>query len=186
MKVAQNFIELDAPFEELVDVDSKDSYYFTSKISFVTTFIPRGRESDARPSQSLQLRIEAPPELAAVRKRLESIDPQRFTDIAQLVGLTDVGPAIRVALVPESSDLARGVSPWIAGFTVEESVILFPARSPTYPNNSLEDVMRHEVAHALIWRTSGGQPIPRWFNEGVAMAAERERGFEDQTQLSIN
>jgi hypothetical protein len=137
----------------------------------------------ARPSQSLQLRIEAPPELAAVRKRLESINPQRFDDIAQLVGLTDVGPAIRVVLAPESSDPARSVSPWIAGFTVGESVVLFPARSPTYPNNSLEDVMRHEVAHALIWRTSGGRPIPRWFNEGVAMAAERERGFEDQTQL---
>jgi hypothetical protein len=140
-------------------------------------------QADARPSQSLQLWIEAPPELAAVRKRLESIDPRRFTDIAQLVGLTDVGPAISIALVPESSDLARSVSPWIVGFTVRDSVVLFPARSPTYPNNSLEDVMRHEVAHALIWRASGGRPIPRWFNEGVAMAAERERGFEDQTQL---
>jgi hypothetical protein len=140
-------------------------------------------QADARPSQSLQFRIEAPPELAAVRKRLESIDPQRFTDIAQLVGLTDIGPAIRVVLASESSDLGRRVSPWIAGFTVRDSVVLFPARSPTYPNNSLEDVMRHEVAHALIWRTSGGRPIPRWFNEGVAMAAERERGFEDQTQL---
>ena len=140
-------------------------------------------QTDARPSQSLELRIEAPPELAAVRKRLESIDPQRFDDIAQLVGLTDVGPAIRVVLAPESSDLARGVSAWIAGFTVGESVVLFPARSPTYPNNSLEDVMRHEVAHALIWRVSGGRPIPRWFNEGVAMAAERNRGFDDRTQL---
>jgi hypothetical protein len=114
---------------------------------------------------------------------LESIDPRRFTDIAKLVGLTDAGPAIRVVLVAESSDLARSVSSWIAGFTIGESVVLFPARSPTYPNSSLEDVMRHEVAHALIWRTSGGRPIPRWFNEGVAMAAERERRFGDQTQL---
>jgi len=132
---------------------------------------------------TLQLRIEAPSELSAVRQRLESIDPQRFDDIAHLVGLTDAGPAIRVMLAPESSDLARSVSPWIAGFTVGESVVLFPARSPTYPNNSLEDVMRHEIAHALIWRRSGGRPIPRWFNEGVAMVAERDRGFEDQTQL---
>jgi hypothetical protein len=107
-------------------------------------------QADARPSQSLQLRIEAPPELAVVRKRLESIDSQRFTDIAQLVGLTDAGPAIRVVLVPESSDPARSVSPWIAGFTMGESVVIFPARSPTYPNDSLEDVMRHEVVHALI------------------------------------
>jgi hypothetical protein len=137
----------------------------------------------SRPSQSLQLRIEAPPELAAARQRLESIDLRRFSDIEQLVGLTDVGAAIGVVLVPEKSDLARNVSPWIAGFTVKDSVVLFPARSPTYPDNSLEDAVRHEVAHALIWRTTGGRPIPRWFNEGLAMAAERERGFEDQTQL---
>src|SRR4029079_16693366 len=90
---------------------------------------------------TLQLRIEAPSELSAVRQRLESIDPQRFDDIAHLVGLTDAGAAIRVVLAPESSDLARSVSPWIAGFTVGDSVVLFPARSPTYPNNSLEDVM---------------------------------------------
>lgn len=131
----------------------------------------------------LQLRIESPPELTAVRMRLESIDPQRFTDIVQLVGLSDAGPAVHVALVPESSDLARNVSQWISGFTVRDSIVLFPARSPTYPNDSLEDVLRHEVAHALIWRATGGRPIPRWFNEGLAMAAERERRFEDQTQL---
>ena len=57
----------------------------------------------ADPPQSLQLRIEAPPELASVRKRLESIDPQRFTDIAQLVGLTDEGPAIRAVFGDQSS-----------------------------------------------------------------------------------
>ena len=34
-------------------------------------------QADARPSQLVQLRIEAPPKLAAVRNRLESIDPQR-------------------------------------------------------------------------------------------------------------
>ena len=90
-------------------------------------------QADAHLSQSLQLRIEAPPELAAVRKRLESIDPQRFTDIAQLVGLTDGGPAIRVILVPEVSDLARSVSPWIAGFTVRSRWSSFPPGPPPIP-----------------------------------------------------
>jgi hypothetical protein len=139
----------------------------------------------SRPSKLPKLQIEGPPELAAVRTRLQSIDPWRFADITQLVGGTDVGPAIQVILAPENSDVARGVSRWISGFAVgaSGSVVIFPARSPSYPHGTLEDVLRHEVAHVLIWRASAVQPIPRWFNEGLAMAAERERRFEDQTQL---
>ena len=132
-----------------------------------------------------QLRMEAPPALETIRTRLESADFQRFSDIAQLVGATDIGPVIRVVLAEEGSDLARGVSPWIAGFAVSDRdlVVLFPFRSPSYPNNTLEDVLRHEVAHVLIGRAAGGRPVPRWFNEGLAMAAERDRRFKDETQL---
>jgi len=64
------------------------------------------------------LRIEAPPELAALRTRLESFDRQRLADVERLVGLTDPGPPIQVVLAPESSDWARQVSPWIAGFAL--------------------------------------------------------------------
>jgi hypothetical protein len=90
-----------------------------------------------------------------------------------------------VTLVSENTDLARRVPRWISGFAAgaSDSVVLFPARSPSYPDDTLEDVLRHEVAHVLIWRASSGQPIPRWFNEGLAMAAERARRFGDQTQL---
>src|SRR5436309_5504603 len=104
------------------------------------------------------LRIEAPPELAALRTRLESFDRQRLADVERLVGLTDPGPPIQVVLAPESSDWARQVSPWIAGFALQASdlVVLFPARSPGYPHDTFEDVLRHEVAHVLIRRASGG------------------------------
>jgi hypothetical protein len=132
-----------------------------------------------------KLEIEAPPEFQAIRTRLESLDPLRFADIAQLVGADDGTPPIHVLLAPENSNPARSVPPWIAGFAVEtpEVVVIFPARSPSYPDASLEDVLRHEVAHVLIGRASGGQSIPRWFNEGLAMAVERERRLQDQTQL---
>ena len=133
----------------------------------------------------LQLRIEAPPALTALRTRLESADRKRFTDIAQLVGITDAGRPIHVVLAAEDSDLAHSVRPWVAGFAVgsADSIVIFPARSPKYPNDTLEDVLRHEVAHILIYRASGGRAVPRWFNEGLAMAAERDRRFQDQTQL---
>jgi len=131
------------------------------------------------------LEIEAPPELAAVRMRLQAISPVRFGDVAEFLGVAEAGSVIRVILAPENSELARNVVPWISGFAVPESnlVVMFPARSPGYPDNTLEDVLRHEVAHVLIWRASAGRPVPRWFNEGLAMEVERERRFQDQTQL---
>ena len=103
----------------------------------------------------------------------------------RLLQLDDPGAAIRVVLASGSSDWARQVPPTTAGFAVGEEnlVVLFPSRSPTYPQDTLEDVLHHEVAHVLITRAAGGRPVPRWFHEGLAMAAERTWGFEDQARL---
>jgi hypothetical protein len=132
-----------------------------------------------------QLRIEGPPAMAAEKSRLDSLDPKRLLDIVRLVGLKHPGGPIRVQLSENSSGLARSVPPWIVGFAQEENVVIFPSRSPSYPHSTLDDVVRHEVAHVLIWRASSGRPIPRWFNEGLAMAAERQRELRDQTQLFV-
>jgi len=130
-----------------------------------------------------ELRIDAPPGLASEKLRMESIDRERLGNVVRLVGLKDPGPPVHIQLLPESS--ANGVVPsWIAGFAQQDTVVIFPTRSPRYPDRTLDDVVWHEVAHALIWRTSAGRPIPRWFNEGLAMAAERPR-FLEQTQLFI-
>lgn len=134
------------------------------------------------------LRFSAPPELIPIQKKLESLDPRRFSDIAQTVGLTSPGPPIEVVLAPENSEIARDVDAWIAGFASTgqvglEKIVLFPARTPSYPNGSLEDVLRHEVAHILISRASAHRPIPRWFNEGLAMSVERGWRFQDYGQL---
>jgi len=132
-----------------------------------------------------QLHIESPSDLAPIRQRLQSIDTERWADITRLVGLSDAGEPIRVVLQAEDSNVARNAPRWIAGFAVEAlgTVVIFPSRSPIYPDNTLEDVLRHEVAHVLIGRAAAGQPVPRWFDEGLAMEAERERRFRDQTQL---
>jgi hypothetical protein len=132
-----------------------------------------------------QVRIAAPVEFSAVKARLESADSNLLADVAELVGLENPGPVIQVVLANESSPLAERTAPWIAGFALGSSgeVVIFPARSPSYPHYSLEDVLRHEVAHVLIARAAGGEPVPRWFNEGLAMAAERSWGLADQTRV---
>jgi hypothetical protein len=131
------------------------------------------------------LHIEAPVELAASRTRLESFDQSRLRGVMRLIGLDDPGPPIRVVLTAETSEWARQVPPSTAGFAIGAAslVVLIPSRSPMYPDDSLEDVLHHEVAHVLIARAAGGHPVPRWFDEGLAMAAERTWGLEDQTRL---
>jgi hypothetical protein len=132
-----------------------------------------------------RLEIDAPWDLAQARARLESFDPQRLAGIVPFVGLTEAGPPIHVVLASETSNTARDVPEWIAGLALGRTgvVVLFPDRAPVYPHDTLEDVLRHEVAHVLIGRAAGGRPVPRWFHEGVAMAAEQPWGLEDRTRL---
>jgi hypothetical protein len=132
-----------------------------------------------------QLNIEAPEELAAARTRLESFDTRRLGGVMRLLGLDEAGDPIRVVLAPEGSAVALQAPPPVAGFaSLDESVIvLFPARSPSYPHDTLEDVLHHEVAHVLMARAARGEPVPRWFHEGLAVLAERTWRLEDQARL---
>ena len=132
-----------------------------------------------------QLVIEAPEELASARSRLERFDTNRLSGVMRLVGLDDPGDPIRVVLVPEGSALAQRVPPSTAGFASldEGLIVLFPARSPAYPHDTLEDVLHHEVTHVLMARAAGGVPLPRWFHEGLAVIAERTWSVEDRARL---
>ena len=131
--------------------------------------------------------VEGPPELEPVARRLRRLDPGRLADTLRLVGLEQAGSPIRVFLAPGDSDLARRTPPWVAGYAVGEHgfVVLFPSRTPSYPDSSLEDLFRHEVTHVLIARAAGGHPLPRWFHEGTAMATEIGWSFEDWSRASV-
>ncbi len=130
--------------------------------------------------------IDAPAELAASRARLESFDHASLSGIVRMMGLDDPGPPIHVILAAENTEAAASVSPSTAGYAISGQglVVLFPARSPVYPHDTLEDVLRHEVAHVLISRAAGGYPVPRWFHEGLAVAAERPWRLEDRSRLA--
>lgn len=105
----------------------------------------------------------------------------------EFFGLTEPGPPIRVLLASEDSPQALSAPSWVAGYTdgVSDVVVLLPGRTPSYPDNALEDVLAHEVAHVLIARASAGYPVPRWFNEGLAMMAGRSWGMRDRAELGL-
>ena len=131
------------------------------------------------------LQFESLDSRPADQARVRRLDREQLRSIVQLVGLDDPGPPIRVVLAPEDSEVARATPPWIAGFArgATDTVVLFPSRSPRYPHDSIEAVLRHEVAHILIARAADRQTVPRWFDEGLAMVAERTWQFEDRWQL---
>lgn len=122
-----------------------------------------------------RLEVEAPAALAAEAARARGFDTGALASIMTLTGLVDAGAPIRVRLVPERAALARATPAWVAGFAdaSRDLVVLFPERIGSYPYRSLETVLQHEVAHVLTARAAGGRRIPRWFNEGLASAAER-------------
>ena len=145
------------------------------------------RLSAAGPTEPPRLIVEAPPALASTAARLRAIDPEQLLTTMRLVGLTRPGPPIRVIVAPEGSGPAVLVSPWISGYALSDQglVVVMPQRVPSYPDSSLEDLLRHEVAHVLIARAAGHRPLPRWFHEGMAMIAGGSWGFDDRSRLTL-
>ncbi len=134
-----------------------------------------------------ELTITAPPELSGAVTRVARYDAARLGNVMRLVGLSDAGPAISLVLATEDSELGRQTPRWIAGFadSRRDLIVLFPARAPTYPYDSMEELLHHEVAHILIARAATGAVVPRWFHEGLAMAAERTWRLADHRHLAV-
>jgi len=129
------------------------------------------------------IRIEAPESLAAQQRRLERVDRGRLVAVARLVGLEQPGPTIRVVLVAENSPVARETPATVAAFASGDLVVVFPGRTPSYPHETFEEVLQHEVAHVLIGRAAGHRRVPRWFHEGVARQAERTWSIGERTRF---
>lgn len=133
------------------------------------------------------LEIRAPESLAGWAAEVDGYDRRRLRVAMRLAGLREAGPPVRVLLVEEDAPEARRVPPWVAGYALSErdTVVLLPARGPSYPDRSLEALLHHEIAHVLIHRAAAGRPVPRWFHEGVAMAVARAWSLEDTTRFAL-
>jgi len=133
------------------------------------------------------LELQAPPALAGQVTALRAMPPASWDGVRSLVGIPAAGAPIRVLLVPETDPLAERTPRWITGFAVAEQnvVVLFPGRVLSYPYDSLEGLLRHEVTHVLLARAAGGAPLPRWFQEGVALLAARDWRLADGERLLV-
>jgi hypothetical protein len=125
------------------------------------------------------------PSSSAAASRIEAIDLDRLDANLARAGLA-LPPRIVVTLIPESDARARSVPDWIAGLALEPAeIVIFPERVLSYPYESLESVFRHEVAHLALSARAGGQPIPRWFHEGVAVSVDAGWGVTGRLRLLL-
>lgn len=142
--------------------------------------MPRAATAD------MELTVGAPASLAGAAERVERIDRQQLTRALGDAGL-DVPLRVHVTLIAEGDRRARAIPAWIVGRAFPpHDVVLFPGRLvASYPYDSIESVVRHEVVHLALAARAEGQPLPRWFHEGVAVSVESGWGVTDGARLLL-
>lgn len=133
-----------------------------------------------------ELVIDAPPELAAVAAEIRSVGRGDFSAGLLITGVMGFTAPIRVVVAPEDSALAERTPAWVSGYAdgAARTVVLFPSRVARYPDDTLVNLVHHEVTHVLVAEAARGRPVPRWFNEGIATVAAREWGIEDRARYT--
>jgi len=141
-------------------------------------------QSASLPAPALQ--VIAPPQLASVAKHIEALGREDFTELLVLTGRMGFTQPVKVVLITEDHPVAHETPAWVSGYARSDrrTVVLFPARVPSYPDRNLRALVRHEVAHILVWEAAGGRHVPRWLNEGIATVAAREWGLEDRARYA--
>jgi len=139
----------------------------------------------ARQRGELDLTVEAPASLAPVADRVSRMDRQQLSDALARAGLK-IPPHIRVTLIAEDDPGTRAIPRWIVGLASgQRDMVIFPERIGSYPYDSLESVVWHEVVHLALSAQAGDRPLPRWFHEGVAMSVERGWGVTSQVRFLL-
>ena len=129
------------------------------------------------------LTVDAPPALQATAERIRGVDLQQLGDALTRAGLA-LPPAIHITLVADADPQAKTVPGWIVGLAAgDRHIVIFPDRVVSYPYDSLESVVRHEITHLALNARAGGQPLPRWFHEGVATSVDA--GFDLGAQVRL-
>jgi hypothetical protein len=130
-----------------------------------------------------QVVVTAPPSLTAAAMRVDETNMPRLRESLERAGLPLPAP-IRILLLPEDDPNARAIPEWIVGFASgEHDIVIMPGRVVSYPYDSLESVVRHEVAHLALTTRAGGRDLPRWFHEGVAVSVDA--GWDTESRLRL-
>lgn len=127
--------------------------------------------------------VQAPPSLAATAERIRSANFDALREALTRAGL-ELPSRIDILLIADDDPRAAEIPGWIVGLASgPRDIVLFPGRVLSYPYDSLESVVRHEITHLALTMRAGGRPLPRWFHEGVAISVDAGWGMSAQIRL---
>jgi hypothetical protein len=134
---------------------------------------------------ALLLTVNAPPSLNGEANRIRGVDTARVGEALEQAGLS-LPPEIEITLIANDDPRARSIPPWIVGLAFgEHDIVIFPQRVLSYPYDSLESVVRHEITHLALSVRAAGRPLPRWFHEGVAVSVDAGWSTTAQFRLLV-
>lgn len=132
-----------------------------------------------------ELTVYAAPSLADVATRVKAIEPAVLAESLSRAGL-ELPRRVMISLVDTDDPRARAVPPWVVARAFGgDSVVIYPRRIGTYPYDSLDSVVLHELVHLSLNLRAGGRPLPRWFHEGVAVSVESGWGIGSDARLLL-
>jgi hypothetical protein len=114
------------------------------------------------------LRFE--PDLADEAAMLAANIPAWWSEIERPLA-RDVDDTLTITFVDHAGRVAEatGMPHWVAGVARSETGDIVIARhGPDGARTDLENLLKHEMAHVVLHRASGGADVPRWFHEGIA------------------
>jgi hypothetical protein len=120
--------------------------------------------------------------------KIISMVDQALPAMSERFGLS-LRPKITILLAPSQKifdQITGGQIPeWgIAAAEPEQSVIFLKSTRIARPETDLKSVVLHELSHVLLSSASGGHPIDRWFDEGLAMTFSEEKRFLETLTLA--
>jgi hypothetical protein len=110
------------------------------------------------------------PELADEAESLAAEIPQWWSDVERPLA-KDVDDTVHIIFVDHAGRVAEasGMPHWVAGVARPGAGEIVIARhGPDGAPADLESLLKHEMAHVVLHRATGGAELPRWFHEGVA------------------
>ena len=100
------------------------------------------------------------------------------------------GIPVDVEIYPKGSQELRSAWPGLPAYAAGAAdpamgrIVLVEGATGRYPFGDLQQTLRHELSHVVLYRALGFQP-PRWFDEGLAMRAGAEWCLPDEGYLAL-
>ena len=111
-----------------------------------------------------------------------------YYKLSQEIGV-EVTDTIAVIIAPSKNDyqqmLGKNIPKWSDGVaSPSKNSIVLKSASWTPPETDHSAIAVHELIHILLDRAVKGNPIPRWFDEGIAVYYSGEKRYASSSRIS--